>query len=386
MGTMALIVDTLNALPGWLTFAALAATMGIVGIVAGGGGAGDGSGAGGDGGDQGDGDAGDGDRGDGAAGDGDAGDGGDRRAAVDRGDAGDGDDDITDEEREREELLAALPPEEQAKRARTWNRKNQRTVRTLTPIAEQFRDPRSGRYLTPQEVARIRSKAADQEELEEFFNEHPDLLNEVIKRKKGGGRTAEAAAAEAFADPYANENDIPFDTASPEGKFLVGFMREAKRENHDLRQSVKRLEQALTGVNERDTQRTFTQIEATWKDETMRAATTAGLQGDDLQDFVNGVYSQFRLGKAERRLDKLDRKAIIERALRPFKRNRSAGDRRSAADAQRRAEGNTRVPRPGQRGAAQPANPNDTNRTGTIRDGRKSFFARQGLSAPPGGR
>lgn len=377
MTTLALFL-TLSAHGGFAGLALLSMlVVGIVGAPGGDGGAGDGGGGGDDGAGDGGGDAGE-------QGDGDAGDDGadpqaDRRAAGDDDDA-----DLTDEEREREELLNTLTPEERAKRARTWNRRTSRQLRAIAPIAERFRG-KDGRYLTVDEIDRIRNKAADQEEIEAFYAEHPDLLQEMLKRKNGA-RTEPAAAA-AFVDPFANEADLPFDTTSPEGKWFVEQHRRQARENFELKQTLTRLEQALGGVHERDTQRSLAQAENTWKTETLAAAKTAGLAGDDLQDFVNGVYANFRLARAEKRLDKVDRKQIIERALRPFKRNRTAGTRQAAAGAHQRAAHNTGVPRPGNRGAAGPANPQDTNRpAGTIKDARKGFFARVGMSAPPGGR
>lgn len=340
---------------------------------------------------------GDGDAGGGAdgAGPADAGDGEDAAGASDEPDpnadraaaaGGDDDDDadLTDDEREREELLARLTPEEREKRARTWNRRQSRQLRTVAPIAERFRD-KSGRYLTVDEIDRIRGRAQDQEELEQFFAENPDVLQEVLKRKKGA---PVAAAEDVFVDPFADEQAVPFDTATAEGRWFLTHARQTARENFDLKQSLRRLEQAVGSVHERDTQRTMEQIEGTWKNETLAAAKANGLQGEDLKDFVESVYDRFRLARAEKRLDKVDRKQIIDRSLRPFKATRNATDRRAAAGAHARAAHNTTLPRPGNRAAAGPANPNDTNRQvrETIRDSRKSFFQRNEMSAPPGGR
>jgi hypothetical protein len=94
------------------------------------------------------------------------------------GDAGDGDDPIDDPEleaelREREELLAALPPAERDKRVRTWNRRDARKLARVNPIAEVLRDPTTGKFLPREEVERMRRDALDMRELNQFFTENP---------------------------------------------------------------------------------------------------------------------------------------------------------------------------------------------------------------------
>lgn len=280
---------------------------------------------------------------------------------------------------EEDAELDALPEAN----VRTRLRRTQRQIKTIAPIADVFRDPATGRYLTPQEAATERQLAADMRDIRAFYDEHPDLLQTMLERRRTG---AQPAAAPAYEDPFADEATLPFDTASDSGRWFLEQHRRQHRENFELRQTLQRLEQGLSGVAERDTQRTLTQAEEAWKVDTLAAAKTAGLTGDDLEDFVNSVYANFRLGRAEKRLDRLDRRQVIEKALRPFKRSRTAGTRQAAAAAGSRVANQPGLPRTGTRDGAAPANPKDTNRVGTIRDGRKDFFARQGLSTPPGGR
>lgn len=282
---------------------------------------------------------------------------------------------------------ADLPPEvrDDPKRLRTRHRRLQRQHSTVAPIAERFRGP-DGRYLQLDEVDRIRGRARDMERLEELFDANPDLRDQVLERHAGRRPAAAEPTEEQWADPYTTAalETLPFDPANPSSQWFLNEFRRLDKQNHELRTSLKKVEQGVGTVTQRDAQRAEAQIEDAWKTQTLEAAKAAGLRGDDLADFVDIVYTKFRAGKAERRLEKIDRKQIIERALGPFKRGRTAGSRQATVAAATRVDANRRQPAPHNRAAASPASPQATNTVGTIKDGRKSFFARQGMTAPPG--
>lgn len=289
-------------------------------------------------------------------------------------------------EEELDEDESDLPPDvrDDPKRLRTRYRRLQRQHGTVARIAERFRGT-DGRYLPPEEIDRVRARAADMDEVQALLDENADIVQLMLERKRGGGRAAEPAAEEPWQDPYAAVLDkLPFDPEHASSQWFLNEFRRLDKVNHELRSALKKVEQGVGSVQQRETQRTEQQIEGTWKTETLAAARTANLAGEDLEDFVNTVYANFRAGKAERRLDKLNRQQIIERALRPFKRARTAGSRQAAVGAHTRAEGNRTLPGPHSRAAASPATAHDTNTVGTIKDGRRSFFKRLEMQAPPG--
>lgn len=333
---------------------------------------------------------------DGAAGGGDvggaAGDHGDAGDAGDGGDAGDdaGRDDAggdhgrhaaADDDADPEDDGLAPEVANDPKRLRTRLRRLQRQMRPFRDVEGQLRD-QSGRLLTPQEINRRFSLAQDQEELNAFFAEHPDTLEQILERKRGGGRRA--AAVEEFTDPFADPSKLPFDVTDEAGKFFVEQFRAQAKENFDLKQMLKRIEQGLGGVQQQTQQERLTRTEQAWKENTLTAAKTAGLSADDTVDFVNNVYRDFRLAGAEKKLDKADLRAVIARNLRPFARHAAGRSRGQAAQQQRTAQRNGERPQPQRQGAPTTAQATTNNRE-TIRDGRKSFFARAG-QAPPAGR
>lgn len=326
------------------------------GAAAGDGGAGDG----GDAGDQGDG----GDAGDGGAGDGDEG-------LHTRGDAGDGDEDPDDD---------GLAPEvaNDPKRLRTRLRRTQRQLKPFRDLEGTLRDRATGRLLTPQEVTRRMQLAEDQEELNSFFAEHPDVLQQVLERKRGGGR---AAQAEEFQDPFADLTKLPFDATDESGRFFVDQFRTQAKENFELRQMLKRIEQGLTGVQQTTQRERLGRVEQQWRDTTLSAAKEAGLAGEDLQDFVNGVYRDFQLFGATKKLDRANVQEVITRNLRPFRRAAAGRTRGQAATQQQQARTNGGKPQPHRQGAPTTAQARTTGKE-TLKDSRRSFFERAGQPAP----
>lgn len=293
---------------------------------------------------------------------------------VDRG-AADGGDDEDDED-------AGLAPEvrDDPKRLRTRHRRLQRQMGEVRPIADRFRGP-DGKYMSPDQIDRMRARAQDMDEVQQLLDANPDILQSMLERRNG--RPA-AAARDDYQDLFPDDAAIPWDTADPASKTLVDTLRKFHRDIHDLRKENTQLKQGLGTVHERDTARSAQEVEDSWKTQTLAAAKAAGLTGDDHDHFVNSVYLNFRLARAEKRLGKVNRAAILEQALRPFKRTRVAGDRRAAADAHARADANGTRPQPGSRGATTPARASDTNRSGTLKDAREGFFARIGRTPPPG--
>lgn len=375
------MVHLLHGVNGWLTLiaAAAVAVFGWVGApdAGAGGGAGDNVDAGG-----GDDGAAGGDDGDAGADDdagGDAGDDDTRRA-------GSGDDDFDDDDDQADDAIDATLPDEvknhpRYKQLRTWNRRNQRRLSALRPIVEHFRSRNS--RLSSTEISRLLNRAQDMEELDPLLAQHPDLVQTILERKAGKGRPAAADADEAFVDPFADETKVPFDTSTESGRVLLTLFRENAKTAHDQKQAIRRLERQLGTVAERDTTRTIGEVEGRWKTATISAI--KDLPREAQEAIVLAVQSQFDLAKERRQLGRIDPRQIIERAVAPFKRALKGQQRRTVAGQQQRAADNTKLPRSQGQGRTAAASPNDANKgAGTIKDGRKAFFARIGQSAPPG--
>lgn len=303
----------------------------------------------------------------------DGGDDGGREADGDRRAAGGGDDDDDD-------VDADLPAEirDDPKRLRTHLRRTQRQFGKVRPIAERFRDPSTGQYMQPQQIDRMLGRSQDMEELETFFADNPDIVQAIVERRQGGARRPGAADPDAWVDPFAKEDDLPWDTTTPEGKKFLELFRDGNKTQHELRTQIKRLEGQLGQVNQRDTTRTLAGIESTWKTSTLAAANK--VPAEYRENFVTSVWRAFELAKTKRQLGKVRVDQIIERELKPYVRATRGAQRSTAAGAQRTAEHNTTIPRPGARGTTSAADPNASNKgVGTIRDGRKSFFSRLGM-------
>lgn len=288
-----------------------------------------------------------------------------------------GGDDDEDDDGDDEDLATATP-EDRAKRYRTRARRAQRQARSMRPIAERFRGP-DGKFLPPQDVDRMVGRARDMEELEQFFSEHSDIVQTILERKRGGRSAASARAEDAFIDPFADEASLPWDTTQPGGKALVEHLRRQARENHELRQTLKGIEQRFTQVDQRETQRTVAQHEERWKSLTLNAVKQ--VPEASRTTFANAVHRAFKLLEARGQLGRVDPRKVVMDELRPFIRAARGEKRRTTADAQRRAENNNNRPAP-TRARTAPADPHATNSVGTIRDGKKSFFARLGMGTP----
>jgi hypothetical protein len=294
-------------------------------------------------------------------------------------DAGaDGDPDADEDLRELEEDLAQLPPEAQQKRIRTRYRRASRQLRTVRPIAEMFRDP-SGRFLPADEVQRIVHDARDMREVNAFLTEHPDLMQQMLERRRGGGgRKPEAPTA--FQDPFADEAALPLDMTNEASRFVVQHLRDARRENFELRQMLEDIRRGVGGMQQTEAERRLADTETTWRTSTLEAAQRAGLDERSRQLFVNAVWKSFELAKARNILGRVDLKQVITRELKPYAGQR----RRQVADTQTRAQHATTVPRPAGRGQTAAASAQDTNKSaGTLKDARKSFFERIGMRTPP---
>lgn len=294
-------------------------------------------------------------------------------------DAGaDSDPDDDEDFRELEEDLAQLPPDAQQKRVRTRYRRATRQLRATRPIAEMFRGS-DGRFLPADEVQRIVHDARDMREVNAFLSDHPDLLQQMAERRRAGGRRPDPTAT-TFQDPFADEAALPIDMTNEASKFVVGQLRELAKTNFDLKQQIEDIRRGVGGIQQTEAQRQVAATEDRWKSTTLAAAQRAGLDERSHQLFVNSVWKSFELAKARNMLDRVDLKQVIERELKPY----AGARRRQVADTQTRAHHATTVPRPAGRGQTAATTARDTNKSaGTIKEGRKSFFERLGMSQPP---
>jgi hypothetical protein len=300
------------------------------------------------------------------------------------GDAGDGDDPIADPEleaelREREELLAALPPAERDKRVRTWNRRDARKLARVNPIAEVLRDPTTGKFLPREEVERMRRDALDMRELNQFFTENPDVVRSIMERRANGGRRDEAAKP-TWQDRFADPEKLPLDMTNPASQFVVEQLRALDKQNFELRQLLEETRRGVGTLHQTDAERRVAAVENTWKTAALSAADRHNLDARERAIFVGSVWKTFELAKARNLLGRVKPDDIIAKELKNF----GGARRRAVADTTRRATHATTVPRPAGAGHTAAAGPRETNRqAGTIKDARRSFFDRLGQSAPP---
>jgi hypothetical protein len=306
-------------------------------------------------------------------------DGGDDGGDLDQ-DTGDGDggDDDDEELSEREALLDALPVEEREKRVRTWNRATSRKLKKLAPIAELMRGP-DGRFLPPHEVQKMRQDATDMRELNAFFAEHPDVVQQILERKKGSAGTGQPPAS-TYQDPYADEEKLPLNMQDEAARFVVQQLRNLDKTNHDLREELAALKGVAGTIQQNDVQRSMAAVENHWKTSTQAEARRQGLDERQTAMFINSVWKTFELAKAQKILKRVDMKQVFARELKLL----GVSRRRTVADTARRAERVTQIPRPAGRGQTAATTATDTNKNaGTIKDARKSFFTRLGQSATP---
>jgi hypothetical protein len=297
------------------------------------------------------------------------------------GGAGDHDDDpdlegLSDDYREMERSLDGLDPDKRYANAKTRLRRYARSLNRSQPILEQLRDAQ-GQPLNLQQVQRMRELARDMEELEQFFQTDTEALQYVLARKNKGGAGAggRETADEQFVDPYADESKVWFDTTTEAGQKFLAQLRTDAKDKWELRQEIKRLRGGFEGIARTEGTRQDREVEGNWKTAALAAAKQAGLTGDLMTGFVNAVYADFRIAKAEKRLGRVSPQQVVERHL-GFYRRLGGGQRRAAAaDTSRRVANNGARPGPQRRGS--PTTATDTGKTpGTIKDARKSFFER----------
>jgi hypothetical protein len=362
---LGLWLASLPHMPSWLVLALLGATL-LLGQVVVPAAAGADPGAGGD--------PAHADPGEGGADPNDAGgdpDDGEGRAAA----AGDEDDPEGDSDEDDDRDLDALPEQN----IRTRYRRSRRTWRKVEPLVTRLRTD-DGRYITPRDLDDTFQAARDMREIEQLLEGNPDLMSAILDARAGrrpkAGAAAEAAAAEAF-----NEAGVPFDTTDENGKFFLQLARDV----HEMKRENTRLREQLGQVTQRDAHRTVAQIETAWKGRTLNAV--RDLPEEYKLAVVNVVQARFDVLKAQRQLHRVRPDDIIAKAIEPYRRYIKGRTRAAAAGAQARATNNQQRPGAVTRGTSA-ARSTDTNsqRKETIRDARKSFFARVGGTPSPGGR
>lgn len=308
----------------------------------------------------------------GAGGEGDEGAGEARRAAEEL-------DDRTPDEREQDELIDRLEPEERVKRLRTWARRGSRNWKKAAPYLEVFRG-RGGALPTPDEIRRQLADAQDMAELNAFFAEHPDVLQTVLERKNGKGKGKKAEEDDApFQDPFADVSKLPFDATDDAGRFFVDQFRGLAKTNHELRQELRRLNGQVTGVAQSTQNDRLAADEVQWKDQTLSAAKSSNLDDRETRQFVANVYADFRLARLEGR--KVNPRDVIRRHLAFFAPLAASRTRRAAGDTGRRVQTTRDVRPPHRQGAAATAQTKDGKRE-TLKDARDSFFTRAGRTVP----
>lgn len=281
-----------------------------------------------------------------------------------------------------EDDWAGLPQDlrDNPKLLRTRHRRLQRQFSQAKPIVERFRDA-NGQLMSADQVDRVLQRAREMEEFDGFLDENPDVVTTILERRKAGGRAP--AAEDVYQDPFANAEALPFDTATETGRFLQATFSRIGRENHELRQQIRQVLAGVGDLRTSDQARTVAQHEQVW-----RSAVLEGIKElpeESRGIFANSIYRAFQLAKGNGTLARVNVAQLVERELAPFRRAGRARTRTDAAAAQRRATGAQSTPQP-QRGRTAPVDPNATTKVGTIRDGKRSFFTRLGMSAPAGGR
>lgn len=292
-------------------------------------------------------------------------DGGDPEAVAREAAGGDDDDDAAGDD----DVAEHLP--ESAVRNRL--RRTQRFATRARPIVERFRDPKTGKWATGDEVDRTLRKARDFDEIESVLTRSPEAVQFLMKERARldaleRGETPAAAAAE---DPPFNEEEWPYETDTPQGQRLLALAKS----DHENKTLLRKMQQRLDGLGTKDEEREFAQVNETWKAATLAAAEKE-VAPEYRNLFIKGVNRLFRELKSQGRLTKANVNAVIDAELADVRAAKKAATRTTTTAASRTVAANAnlpRVPRPGQ---VTPAAAGASTKRETLKDGSSSFFAR----------
>jgi hypothetical protein len=194
---------------------------------------------------------------------------------------------------------------------RTRARRLQRQMARMRPIVERFRDPATGKTMTPDQVDRLLANARDFDAIDRVFQGSPELMTRFMQERDriASGQPAPsssrpAAAPTEPADAPFDESTWPFETDTPTGQRLL----QMAKDQHELTRQFRATQRELTAIKQGTEQQTLSQTEQAWKRDTLAAAAEVAPEYREL--FIRGVYYQFELLKSRNQLGAATPKSV----------------------------------------------------------------------------
>lgn len=294
-------------------------------------------------------------------------DGGDPDAAAREAAGGDDDDDPAADD----DVVAEQLPETAV---RNRLRRTQRFATRARPIVERFRDPKTGKWASPEDVDRTIRESRDFQQIDYVLTRSPKALQFLIDeraRLDALERGDAAAAAAADEDPAFNEEEWPYETESPQGQRLLALAKS----DHENKTLLRKMQKRLDGIGTKNEEREFAQVNETWKVATLAAAEKE-VAPEYRNLFVKSVNRLFRELKGQGQLTKANVNAVIDAELADVRAAKKAAARTTTTRQSATVAANAglpRVPRPGQ---ITPAAAGTSTKRETMKDSSASFFAR----------
>lgn len=311
-----------------------------------------------------------------------------------------GDDDDADVD-DFEQAIDHLPEQN----LRTHLRRAQRRLAKTRPIVDRLRDPQTGRFLTADDVDRLRFEASEYRALDRVLQRSPDLVGRILEaqRRLDSGEDVETVLADTTARPSSatspapgrqdqhgqvdgqpwNDETYPYERESEQGQFLYNALKAA----HEDRQRLRDLERRLTAREQRDEKVTHEQLEGRWRESTIAASNQ--LREEARKPFVRAVYREFLYLRDTGRLTKANAETVITQALADYAAFKVAAKPGSGTPAttKRQSEmvaSNATLPRVPRPGAMTPTTgtPQPTGQRETLSAARSAMFRRFGKDTP----
>lgn len=271
-----------------------------------------------------------------------------------------------------EELATQLPEAT----IRTRHRRLQRFASQVRPLADRFRDARTGRLMSTADVDRVLSNSREFEELDRVLRADPDAVRAVItaqQRLQSGAPATPAAPTRVPFDEARFRAEWAYETDSVDGQRFYAQQLELKREVHEQRQDSAELRQLLRQVQQGSEQEAVGRVETDWK-------TLAGQAGKEVDEtyrrmFVERIFFQFQLLRERGQLTKASAQQVIDEVLAPVRAAKARAARSTTTRQSQMVAGNATLPRVPRPGALTPATGQATTRE-TLDDARRSFLGR----------
>jgi hypothetical protein len=280
--------------------------------------------------------------------------------------AGDEDGDFSGDD---DEVIATLPEPT----LRTRHRRAQRTLAKVRPLADRLRDPRTGQFMTPQELDTVLASHRDFRPIDDVLRRSPEAVQFLMRERQrlDALERGDAPAGNDPADAPFNDEEWEFETDTPQGRRLLAMAKTL----HEQTRETRSLKRELQGVQTGFRKETNSRAEETWKTATLTAAREIE-DANARRWFINNIGHTFRSLESNGRLQTVNVQQLIDSELndlRVSKGKKTRGDitRQSAIVA-----GNGTLPKTPRPGTTTPANAGDSRKRETMADASKGFLAR----------